>query len=99
MHSKTLGLVVALGLGVGLASANAAPMAPAPLSPEASNIVQIAGGCSHGVHRDYRGYCMPTYYPHSNYREYFRTLASSYQYMYPYYGGDYEAYLRYYWRY
>jgi hypothetical protein len=86
MHSKTLALVIAVGLGVCTAAANAMPLAPAPLSPEPSNIVQVAQGCGHSFHRNYHGYCV------RNHRQYHGTYG--YYRTYPYYGGGYERWNR-----
>jgi len=81
MRITTLALFGAVGLAAAAFSANAAPLAPAP---EASNIVQVAGGCGRGWHRSYRGFCVrnrPYYRPYGYYRPYYRPYAYN-----PWYG-------------
>src|SRR3954470_2455937 len=94
MHSKALALVIAVGLGVCAGSASAAPRAPAPLSPESSNIVQIAQGCGRGLHRDLRGYCVWNYGPYAYQRYYYRSHPDGFYRAYPYHGGGYEQWNR-----
>jgi hypothetical protein len=94
MHSKAFALVIVVGLGVCAGSANAAPLAPAPVSPEPSNIVQVAQGCGLGFHRNYRGYCMRNYRPYAYHRHYYRSRPYGFYRAYPYYGGGYEPWNR-----
>ncbi len=44
------------GTIAGFGIANAAPMAPAPLSAQA-DVIQVAGGCGRGMHRGPYGGC------------------------------------------
>ncbi len=44
MRFATIALIGTLGLAASALSANAAPLAPAT-GPQASNIIQVAGGC------------------------------------------------------
>src|SRR4051794_26210597 len=96
MHSKALALAGAVGLGIFAVSANAAPLAPAPLSSEPSNIVQVAQGCGPDHHRNYRGYCVWNHHPHAYHSYYHRWHYDHYRpyygyhRTYPYYGGGYE---------
>jgi hypothetical protein len=62
MRLTSLALLGALGLSMPIVSAHAAPVVPAPATPDASNIIQVAGGCGAGFHRDYRGYCVGDYH-------------------------------------
>ena len=95
MRAKALALMGALGLAVGIASAEAAPMVPAAVSPETSNIVQVAQGCGRGFHRNYRGYCVRNYRPHTYYRHSYRSRPYyGYYRPYRYYGGGYEPWNR-----
>jgi hypothetical protein len=95
MRTKALALVSAVGLGVFAASANAAPAAPAPLSSEPANIIQIAQRCGPGLHRNYRGYCVRNHRPHAYHRHYYRFRPYyGYYRTYPYYGGGYEPWNR-----
>ena len=86
MRSTTLALVGVLGLGLCAASANAAPLIPAPHTPEASNIVQVAERCGRGMHRNYRGFCIRNYGPYGYRGYYYRSQ--------PYSGGGYERWNR-----
>jgi hypothetical protein len=95
MRTKTLALAGAVGLGISIASVNAAPMVPAPLSAESSKIIQVAQGCGAGLHRSYRGYCVRAHHPYANYRHYYRFRPYYGHYRtYPYYGGGYEPWNR-----
>jgi hypothetical protein len=95
MLSKALALVGAVALGVVTVSANAAPLAPAPLSSEPSNIIQVAQGCGIGLHRNYRGYCTRSHRPYAYYRHFYRYRPYyGYNRAYPYYGGGYEPWNR-----
>ena len=90
MRMTALGVLGALCFAVSTVSANAAPLAPAPASPEASNIVQVAGGCGRGLHRNYRGHCVRNHRPYAYYRYHRRP----YYRPYAYYGGGYEPWNR-----
>jgi hypothetical protein len=68
MRIAALGLVGAIGLAVSALSANAAPLAPAAVPPQASNIVQAAVGCGWGFHHNRWGHCIA--YHHRHYRPY-----------------------------
>ena len=68
MRIAALTLIGALGLAAAAASANAAPLAPAPAGPQASNIIEVAGGCGRGFHPNRWGHCVPHRY--SSYRPY-----------------------------
>jgi hypothetical protein len=94
MHAKTLALIIAVGLGVCAGSANAVPFAPAPLSPDSSNIVQVAQGCGPGFHRTHRGYCVRNHRPHAYHRHYYRSRPYGHYHGYPYYGGGNERWNR-----
>lgn len=95
MRTKALALAGALGWALSVAPATASPMVPVPAVPEASNIVQVAGGCGRGFHRNRRGYCVRNYRPHAYPRHYYRSRPYSGHYRgYPYYGGGYEPWNR-----
>lgn len=95
MRIKILALAGAVGLGISIVSANAAPMVPAPRSAESSNIVRVAQGCGPGFYRNYRGYCIRNHRPYASHRHYhgFRPYYGYYR-TYPYYGGGYERWNR-----
>ena len=80
MRITALALFGALGLAASIASANAAPLAPA--TPEASNIVQVAGGCGSGFHRNTHGFCVR----YRHHRPYAYRSHRAYR-SYGYYGG------------
>lgn len=84
MRITSSALLGAFGLAACIASANAAPIAPALTMPEASNIVQVSGGCGYGLHRSRFGHCVRNhhYRPYA-YRYY------GYPRPYRYYGGGY----------
>ncbi len=91
MRMAAFTLVGALGLAVSAVSANAAPTVPALATPQASNIVQAAGGCGRGFHPNRSGRCVPIRYgyyrPHPGY-SYWPGYSG-------YYGGDgYEPWNR-----
>ena len=50
MRMATLALLGSLGLAVSAVSASAAPAVPAIDTQQASNIVQVAGGCGRWAH-------------------------------------------------
>jgi len=59
MRTAAMGLVGALTLVIA-ASANAAPIVPAPADQQ--NIIAVAGGCGWGFHPNRWGRCMPNRY-------------------------------------
>jgi hypothetical protein len=62
MRSAVLVLAGALGLMAAATLANAAPAVPSSGTQQASNIVQIAGGCGPGFHPNRWGRCVPFRY-------------------------------------
>jgi hypothetical protein len=85
MRLATLALASAFGLTVASASAGAAPLAPMLDDQQASNIIQVAGGCGRGLHPNRWGYCVPNRYGYDyrySYRPYYRDY---------HYGGGYYA--------
>jgi len=70
MHVAALALVGALGFGASAVSASAAPPAPNLDAPQASNIVQVAGGCGRGFHPNRWGRCVPNRYGYYGPRPY-----------------------------
>jgi hypothetical protein len=79
MRIAGLTLFGVLGLAVvSVASANAAPAVPAPVT-QASNMVLVAGGCGWRFHPNRWGRCVPNRYGHYGPRPYWRG----------YYGGGY----------
>jgi hypothetical protein len=87
MRISTLALLGALGLAASVASANAAPLVPATAAPEGSNIVQVAGGCGNGLHRNSRGFCVRSRH---HYRPYAAYRSHRYYGANRYYGGGYS---------
>ena len=89
MRLAALALVSAFGLAASSVSAGAAPLVPMLEDQQASNIIQVAGGCGRGFHPSRSGYCVPNRYGY-RYRP-------SYRYSYRphdrnhYYGGGYYA--------
>jgi hypothetical protein len=75
MRIAALTLIGALGLATSAVSTNAAPVMPSPVTPEASNIVQVAGGCGWDFHPNRWGHCVPNRYgyyrPHPHWRGYY----------------------------
>jgi hypothetical protein len=59
MRIAALALLGTLGLAVSAVSASAAPAAPSMDTPQASNIIQVAGGCGRGFHPNGWGRCVP----------------------------------------
>ncbi len=84
MRIGALTLVSALGLAVSVVSATAAPTVPAPATPQASNIVQVAGGCGRSFHPNRWDRCVPNRYAYYGPRPYWPG----------YYGGGYEPWNR-----
>jgi len=85
MRIAALALVGTLGLAVSAVSASAAPAAPSMDTPQAANIIQIAGGCGRGFHPNRWGRCVP-----HGYGGYWSQSRSHYYGGgYPYYGGGY----------
>ena len=62
MRMAALTLIGALGLAASMTAANAAPIVPGPVIPQASNIVQAAGGCGWRFHPNRWGRCVPNRY-------------------------------------
>ena len=60
MRFAALTLIGTLALAGVAGSASAAPVAPN--LPQASNLIQVSGGCGPAYHRDGWGYCSPNYY-------------------------------------
>ena len=89
MRMSALVLGGIIGLALSATVATAAPSVPPTAVPQASNLVQVSGGCGWAFHRTRSGYCAPNrraYYP--------RPYARPYGYYAPryygprYYGGD-----------
>ena len=78
MRFAALTLIGTLALAGVAGSASAAPVAPN--LPQASNLIQVSGGCGPAYHRDGWGYCSPNYYA---------APVWSGGYYGPYYGGYY----------
>jgi len=72
MRMAALTLIGALGLAVSMTAANAAPVVPGPVIPQASNIVQAAAGCGWGWHPNRWGRCVPNRYGYYTPRPYWR---------------------------
>ena len=89
MRLATLALASAFGLTVASVSAGAVPLVPMPDDQQASNIIQVAGGCGRGLHPNRWGYCVPNRYAYG-YRPYYRYSYRPY-YRNHYYGGGYYA--------
>jgi hypothetical protein len=90
MRVTALALLGALGLAASVAGANAAPIVPALPAPADSNIVQVAGACGWGLHRNHRGSCVRNraYRPYAYAPRYYRP--HRYYRPYAYYGGGNE---------
>jgi len=71
MRIAALALMGALGLAVSAASASAAPAAQSLGTPQASNIIEVAGGCGWGFHPNRWGRCVPNGYSHWRERNYY----------------------------
>jgi hypothetical protein len=70
MRIAALALFGALGLAVvSVASANAAPAVPGPVT-QASNVVLAAGGCGWHFHLNRWGHCVPNRYGYYRPRPY-----------------------------
>ena len=81
-------LVTAIGLAGSAISATAAPIAPLPTVSQPSAIVETAGGCGPGLHRNRRGHCVPNRYG------YHRPYRYSAPYGPGYYGDGHEPWNR-----
>jgi len=88
MRIAALSLVSALGLAASAVSAHAAPTVAALVTPQASNIVEVAGGCGRGLHPDPWGRCVPNRYAYYQPRPYWQP------YWPGYYGDGYEPWNR-----
>ena len=62
MRMATLALLGSIGLAVSAVSASAAPAVPAIDTQQASNIVQVAGGCGRWAHPNRWGHCVSNGY-------------------------------------
>ena len=99
MRMTALVLSAAFGVAASALSAGAAPVGIVSPAPQASNVVQVAGGCGWGFHRTYRGYCVRNWRRHYSHRHhrYYRPYAYR-GYGYPpypgYYRGGYEPWNR-----
>jgi hypothetical protein len=82
MRIAALSLVGAVCLAASALAANAAPAAPSPASRPGHHVIQAAGGCGWGFHRNRWHRCVPVRYGHYN-RPYWRGFYG------PYYGGYY----------
>jgi hypothetical protein len=72
MRLSALTLIGALGLAVSSVTASAAPIAPALDIHRGANIVQVAGGCSWGLHPNRWGRCVSNRYGYARPRPYYR---------------------------
>ena len=75
MRIAALTLAGALGLAASAITASAAPISPLPAAPQATNIIEVAGGCGWGFHPNRWGHCRPNhgyYRPHAYYRPHWR---------------------------
>jgi hypothetical protein len=70
MHIAALALIGALGFSASVVSVSAAPPVPDLDTPQASNIVQVAGGCGRGFHPNRWGRCVPNRYGYYGPRPY-----------------------------
>jgi len=62
MRIAALALLGSLGLAVSAVSASAAPAVPSLDTQQASNIVEVAGGCGRWAHPNRWGRCVPNGY-------------------------------------
>jgi hypothetical protein len=79
MRTTALTLIGALSLAASTSAANAAPVAPGPVIPQASNVVETAGSCGWHFHLNRWGHCVPNRYGYYTPRPYWHE----------YYGGGY----------
>jgi hypothetical protein len=82
MRMSALALSGIVALALSAAVATAAPAVPASALPQASNLVQVSGGCGWGSHRSRWGRCAP------NHRAYYQRPYHRGYYGPRYYGGD-----------
>jgi hypothetical protein len=59
--AKAIAMAGALAV-MAAAAASAAPLIPNPGPAQATNIVQVAGGCGRGAHPNRWGRCVPNHY-------------------------------------
>jgi hypothetical protein len=78
MRLAVLVLAGALGLMAAAAAATATPAVPSLGIPQASNIVQIAGGCGRAFHRNRWGRCVPFRYGYSRPRPHWGGWSGNY---------------------
>lgn len=76
MRKATAALFGAFALAATAVSADAAPLAPAPLPQDDPNLIQVAGGCGRGFYPNRWGRCVPMRYgyarPRPQYYGYYR---------------------------
>jgi hypothetical protein len=72
MRVAAMAFVGALGLAASAVSASAAPSVPNLDAQQASNIVQVAGGCGPAFHPNRWGRCVPNRYGYDRPRAYWR---------------------------
>jgi hypothetical protein len=70
MRFAAMAFVGAFGLAASAVSASAAPPVPALDAPQASNIIEVAGGCGRGLHPNRWGRCVPNGYGYDRPRAY-----------------------------
>ena len=86
MRGSVLILVGAIAWAAAAASASAAPIAPA--KEQASDIVDVAGGCGRGLHPNPWGRCVPNRYAYYRPRPFWQPYAPGY------YGDGHEPWNR-----
>ena len=90
MRRSALTVIGAIALAASAVPASAAPIAPAPVTEQASNIVDVAGGCGRGLHPNRWGRCVPNRYAYYRVRPYWQP----YPYAPGYYGDGHEPWNR-----
>jgi hypothetical protein len=88
MRITAVTLGAAIAFGIAATTASAAPTIHPGTSDQASNIIEVAGGCGWGSHRNRRGYCVPRRYGYSRAYRYRRSYWSGY------YGDGHEPWNR-----
>src|SRR5438552_8991822 len=92
MRKSALILLGAIGLAASAVAANAAPVAPAQLTVQTSNLIEVAGGCGRGLHPSRWGRCVPNRYAYYRARPYWHPRP--YAYAPGNYGDGYEPWNR-----
>ena len=87
MRVAGLTFVAAVAVAAIANPAGAAPFAPSP-APQASNIIEVSGGCGWAGHRNHRGHCMPNRYGYYRPHHYWGPAWPGYS------GGGYEPWNR-----